>query len=126
MNRCLECNEPLTGRSDKKYCNPYCKSAYQYRETRKNETNLYLYIDKKLKKNRKILKNFNKAGKAIIREQDLLAAGFDPRHFTHYFKTKGGNIYLFCYEYGYMKIKENGKTKYVLVKWQKYMVSKHP
>jgi hypothetical protein len=30
-------------------------------------------------------------------------------------------VYLFCYEYGFMKQQENGKSKYVLVQWQPYM-----
>jgi hypothetical protein len=32
-----------------------------------------------------------------------------------------GNLYLFCYGYGFMKQQENGKSKYVLVQWQPYM-----
>lgn len=121
MRRCLECNEPIVGRSDKKFCNPYCKAAYQYKKTKENETNLYHTIDKRLKANRRILKKFNKAGKATVREEILLAEGFDPRYFTHYYKTKGGNLYLFCYEYGFMRNRENNYLKYVLVKWQSYM-----
>jgi len=36
-------------------------------------------------------------------------------------KTERGEVYLFVYEYGFLKKDENGKDKYVLVIWQDYM-----
>ena len=30
MNVCLNCKKELEGRSDKKYCDGYCKSNYNY------------------------------------------------------------------------------------------------
>ncbi|MFH1321368.1 MAG: hypothetical protein ABII90_12055 [Bacteroidota bacterium] len=67
------------------------------------------------------MKNFNKAGKTTIRKENLLKAGFNPRYFTHYWKAQNGNLYLFCYEYGFMDIIENDRAKYRLVHWQEYM-----
>ncbi|TAJ12232.1 hypothetical protein DMA11_13840 [Marinilabiliaceae bacterium JC017] len=78
-------------------------------------------MDNQLKNNRRILKTFNKAGKSIVRKSDLLKEGFNPKYFTHYWKAQNGNLYLFCYEYGFMEKKEERAIKYVLVKWQKYM-----
>jgi len=71
--------------------------------------------------NRRLLKAYNKAGKATVRKETLLSDGFNPKYFTHYWKNPKGNIYLFCYEYGFMEKKEERAVKYVLVKWQKYM-----
>jgi hypothetical protein len=51
----------------------------------------------------------------------LLDEGFDPKYFTNYWKNPKGDVYLFCYEYGFLARKENGRQKYVLVKWQGYM-----
>ena len=48
-------------------------------------------------------------------------AGFNPKYFTHYWKNQKGDVYLFCYEFGFLKRTENGKAKYILVEWQKYM-----
>ncbi len=65
--------------------------------------------------------NTVKAGKATVRKNVLLEAGFNPKFFTHYWKAKNSNVYLFCYDYGFMKKSENDKEKYVLIQWQDYM-----
>ena len=122
MNTCLYCKTQIIGRSDKKYCSIYCKSAHQYQK-RKSEEVLYYTIDKQLKTNRKLLKAYNKSGMSSIRKEKLLSEGFDPRYFTHYWKNKKGQVYLFCYEYGFLDLKEGYKDKYLLVVWQDYMNS---
>lgn len=118
--RCLECNEPIEGREGKKFCNTYCKSSYHYK-LGKRKISLFKQIDKQLKLNRKLLKTYNKAGKATIRKEYILEQGFNPQYFTHYWKAKNGNVYLFCYEYGFMEKSENGNSKFVLIQWQNYM-----
>ena len=121
MKKCMECNEVLEGRTDKKFCNSYCKSAYHHKINRQNGSDLFITIDRQLKINRKILKSYNKGGKATVRKQELVKDGFNPTYFTHYWKATNGNIYLFCYEYGFMEIREHDIPKYVLVQWQEYM-----
>ena len=119
--RCLECNEIIKGRSDKKFCSVYCKSSYHYKKNLENKDSLFVSIDKSLKQNRRILKNYNKAGKSIVRKETLIKEGFNPKIFTHYWKAANKNLYLFCYEYGFMEKIEHGISKYVIVTWQKYM-----
>jgi len=121
MRKCLACGEEVKGRSDKVFCTPYCKSSYHYQKDIAKEDNLFRTIDKQLKLNRRLLKIFNKAGKSIVRKEELLKEGFNPKHFTHYWKNKKGDVYLFCYEYGFLEKQENNKTKYILVQWQDYM-----
>ena len=121
MHQCHYCNEKLQGRTDKKYCSAHCKSAHQY-QNRKAEEELYYKIDKKLKTNRKLLKAYNKSGMSTVRKEKLLEEGFDPKYFTHYWKNQKGQVYLFCYEYGFLHLKE--KEKYLLVTWQEYMNKK--
>lgn len=121
--KCLHCNEILIGRVDKKYCNTYCKSAFQYSITQEKTDSIFRKVDKILKNNRKILKIYNKAGKAVIRKETLEKEGFNPDYFTNYWKSQSGDIYLFCYEYGFLQKKDNYKNKYILIKWQKYMES---
>jgi len=118
---CVYCAEPMEGRLDKVFCNPNCKSAYHYKRSHEKEASLYNRIDHQLKLNRRLLKNFNKAGKATIRKEDLIAEGFNPKYFTHYWKNQKGDVYLFCFEFGFLERKENRKTKYILVQWQPYM-----
>lgn len=121
MKQCPYCKEEVIGRIDKVFCTPYCKSSYHYEKARDDESNFFKKIDDQLKLNRRLLKNYNKAGKAVIRKEELLEAGFNPKYFTHYWKNQKGDVYLFCYEFGFLETHENGKIKYVLVQWQEYM-----
>lgn len=121
MKTCPACGKEVTGRIDKKFCSSYCKSTYHYLKNRDRADNLFKKIDDQLKLNRRILKEYNKAGKATVRKEVLLAEGFNPKYFTHYWRAKNNNVYLFCYEYGFMEKNENEKMKYVLVQWQTYM-----
>ncbi len=121
MRKCLECNEEVEGRIDKIFCSPYCKSIYHHKKNMGKEKNFYLKVDKQLKLNRQLLNHFNKAGKAVVRKEELLKVGFNPKYFTHYWKNQKGDVYLFCYEYGFLEKKEGENLKYVLVQWQDYM-----
>jgi len=121
MRRCLNCDEELQGRTDKLYCNSYCKSSYHYKKIIEDDKSLFRTIELQLKLNRRLLKRFNKAGKATIRKEVLIEEGFNPKYFTHYWKNNKGDVYLFCFEFGFLERKENGKSKYILVQWQSYM-----
>ena len=118
---CLNCAKALEGRSDKKYCDAHCKSSYQYQKSIIEAPRFYNRVDNQLKLKRKILKQYNKAGKATVRSTILQKEGFDPNFFTHFWKTSKSDVYLFVYEYGFLKKKEGNVVKYVLVKWQDYM-----
>jgi len=121
MKKCLYCNDEINGRIDKLFCVPSCKSAYHYNKHKEKTQTRFVVIDKQLKLNRRLLQHFNQAGKSTIRKEKLLQAGFDPKYFTHYWKNRAGDVYLFCYEYGYLRKIEHGIKKYVLVTWQDYM-----
>lgn len=121
---CLYCKEEIVGRSDKKFCNVYCKSSYHYDKNKKQAPSFYRKVDAQLKLNRKLLGYYNKAGKSTIRAAELLGKGFDPNFFTHYWKNADGRVYLFVYEHGFLRLRENGKEKYVLINWQDYMQKK--
>jgi len=123
-NICLACKKKMTGRSDKKFCDLYCKSSFHYKKSLEEAPRFYNKVDNQLKLNRRILKNFNKAGKATLRATLILDLGFDPNFFTHYWKNTKGDVYLFVYEYGFLKRKEHNVEKYVLIKWQQFMESK--
>ncbi|MFL1013205.1 RING finger protein [Flavisericum labens] len=120
-NACKFCGKTLTGRSDKLFCDLHCKSSYHYRRSLEEAPRFYNKVDNQLKQNRRILKAFNKAGKATVRAKVLTEQGFNPKFFTHYWKNNKGDIYLFVYEYGFIKRMENGNEKYVLIQWQDYM-----
>mgnify|MGYP003681436507 CR=1 FL=1 len=124
MRICPNCNSEVTGRAGKKFCDAYCKSNYHFIRNKEKENSFFKNVDKQLKLNRRILKNFNRAGKAVVRKADLDAYGFNPKYLTHYWKNKKGEAYLFCYEYGFLSFTDpKGTKKYTLIKWQKYMES---
>ncbi|MCU4177721.1 hypothetical protein [Carboxylicivirga sp. N1Y90] len=118
MNTCLYCKELLTGRVDKKFCNPLCKSAYHNQSLTSAETYIR-NINKQLRTNRSALKTACPQGKATVRKEFLLKLGMDFKHLTHSWKSKGGNLYYFCYDYGYTPAIESGKV--VIVQKQDYM-----
>lgn len=99
--RCLRCGKPVYGRSDKKFCDEYCRSTYN-NHVRSAANNLVRRINNALLKNRKILESMlSKEGSTTkVKEEELLALGFQPQYHTHTQKSKGQQ-YLFCYEYGY-------------------------
>ncbi|TYB75908.1 hypothetical protein [Bizionia myxarmorum] len=118
---CLNCKKLLVGRTDKKFCDPQCKSAYQYQIAKEQPERFYDKVGNQLKLNRKILKEYNKGGKVTVRAEVLNEIGFNPSFFTHYWKNKKGDVYLFVYEYGFLKKVEHGSDKFILIKWQDYM-----
>ncbi len=118
--KCPICSSVVIGRTDKIFCSTKCKSIDQY-EKRQEKEAFYLLVEKSLKTNRKILKRFNKSGFTTIRKSKLIKDGFNPKFLTHHWKNQKGDVYLFVYEYGFLKKNQGGKEKYVLVTWQEYM-----
>ncbi len=118
---CLNCRQILEGRKGKKFCNNYCKSNYHYEKNKEKENSFFKKVDLQIKLNRRLLKDFNKSGKSTVRVEKIKSLGFDPNFFTHYWKNAKGDVYLFCYEYGFLYRKENNRDKYVLIEWQNYM-----
>jgi len=118
---CKSCGKELSGRSDKVFCDVHCKSSFHYRQSIEEAPRFYNQVDNQLKLNRRILKSHNKAGKATVRTNVLEDMGFNPKFFTHYWKNNKGEVYLFVYEYGFLRKKEQNSEKYILVQWQDYM-----
>ncbi len=115
--KCLNCGEEFVGRSDKKFCCDQCRNTYNNQIKRQHEM-LIININKILRKNRKILKQFNPEGKTVIRKKHLVNLGFNFNYHTHTFTTKNGYTYRFCYEFGYMLLKDE---KVLIINQQKYM-----
>jgi hypothetical protein len=117
--RNANCHKIIVGRSDRLFCSKYCKSDYHYVARKKSgRTYFKLRVDEVLKRNRNILAKYNKKSKTTVRKEVLLNEGFNPRFFTHYWKTAGGETYLFCYDQGFKEVKDNERKKYLLVIWQ--------
>lgn len=117
MGKCLNCDSELKGREGKRYCSDSCKSAYHYTQRKVNDS-FYLKVDRQLKINRKLLKKYNQSGFTTLRRSVMKEEGFNPKFFTHYWKNKKGQVYLFCYDYGFLEIEND---KFLIVEWQSYM-----
>jgi len=60
-----------------------------------------------LRKNRRILEALNPNGKSKVSKNKLLLNGFNFDYFTNVYKTKSGKVYYFCYEQGYLQLKDD-------------------
>lgn len=101
--KCIECNKPLKGRADKKFCDDLCRNSYNNKLN--SDSNSYVRnINNNLRKNRRILEETLPLTEemAKITRSKLLERGFQFKYFTHTYSNKKGNVYYFCYEYGYL------------------------
>jgi hypothetical protein len=100
---CLECNALLKGRADKKFCDDQCRSSHNGR-LKASDYVFVNSINKILQKNRRILQAQSLSSQLRIKRETLLSKGFDTCFHTHTYTTEKGNVYFFCYEYGYMPL----------------------
>ena len=103
IRTCLECNEKVTGRIDKKFCSDYCRNIYN-NKVNKDSKNLIRNINNRLKKNYKIVSDLNVSGKTKVSRTKLYDKGFDFNFFTSIYKTKTGNTYYYIYDQGYLAL----------------------
>ena len=112
MKNCLECNDKIVGREDKKFCSDGCRNAYN-NKINKDSTNYMRNVNNKLRKNYRILSELNPDGKGKTNKSKLLAKGFDFEFVTSIYNTKTGNTYFFIYDQGYRILEDE---YYMLVK----------
>lgn len=118
-NTCGECGKNLTGRSDKKFCDAYCRNRYNNQHKSEDEQYIQL-VNTRIRKNRKILKALSPEGKATVRKEVLDQMGFDYRYFSGIFKSK--LVYYLVYDYAFAPIHDSkGVEKAVIVQRQDYM-----
>jgi hypothetical protein len=109
---CLECEEKIVGREDKKFCSDGCRNSYN-NKINKDSTNFMRNVNNKLRKNYRILSALNVDGKSKTTRAKLLSKGFDFEFFTNILNTKTGNTYYFVYDQGYLALEND---YYMLVK----------
>lgn len=106
QNTCLECKEPIVGRSDKKFCSDYCRNAFNNRQN-SDSNRLVRNINNILRKNRRVLEKLNPNEKSKTSRDKMLSLGFNFNYQTHLYTTKTGSNYVFCYEYGYLLLEND-------------------
>jgi hypothetical protein len=109
---CLECDEKIIGREDKKFCSDGCRNSYN-NKINKDSNNYMRNTNNKLRKNYRILSSLNVDGKSKTTKSKLLSKGFDFEYMTNILQTKTGNTYYFLYDQGYLLLDNDF---YMLVK----------
>lgn len=110
--KCLECGTKLIGRIDKKFCNDYCRNAYNNKKNRASK-NIIRNTNNLLRKNYRILEKINPNQKTKTTKDNLLRKGFNFNYFTSIYKTKSGKVYYFVYDQGYLPL---GDKYFAIVK----------
>jgi predicted nucleic acid-binding Zn ribbon protein len=115
---CKDCGSPLPpGREDKQYCDDACRTNFnnkKRRDLQKSELTLAkqdeLSVPEYIARIQEIILNnrslmvplCDEEHPGKIRMRDLLGRGFNPKFFTSEAEPTGsGNVYRFCFEYGY-------------------------
>lgn len=108
IKACQLCEKPLKGRSDKKFCDDYCRSAYN-NDLKSAANNFIRNINHALGKNRRILESLLQEGDATAKtsRDKLIERGFQFKYHTQQYYAKNGNTYFYCYEYGYLALENN-------------------
>ncbi|MDA3953483.1 MAG: hypothetical protein PF485_07540 [Bacteroidales bacterium] len=113
LKKCPDCGDEIIGRADKKFCSDQCRNTYN-NKLNSDASNTVRNINNILRKNRRILQDYNKqSGKTMVTKNKLLTSGFNFSYFTHIYTTKKGIIYHFCYEQGYLFLED--RALYLLV-----------
>lgn len=102
---CLECGKPVKGRIDKKFCDDWCRNAYNNKLNSDNSAYVR-NVNNILRKNRRIIEELIPPGEETAKASrtKLHQKGFNFTYFTNTYTNKKGATYFFCYEYGYLPV----------------------
>ena len=105
---CLACSKPVKGRTDKKFCDDYCRNNYN-NQLKADSNNLVRNVNNALGKNRRILESMINDGEEMAKtnKEKLSEKGFLFKYMTHTYTNKKGNTYFFCYDYGYLPLEHD-------------------
>lgn len=106
---CKACGHLIRGRSDKKFCNDYCRNGFNNQLKAPTENNIR-NINHQLLKNRRALDALLPFDEkmAVVDLLELLGKGFNETYHTQTKTLQPGVTQYFCYDLGFFKI-ENEK-----------------
>jgi len=110
MEYCLDCGLRLKGREDKKFCSVHCRTHY-HNVCNKNSNSVLREINSILKRNTNILKKLSESRVTKLTRNRLSASGFNFDFFTHQEYGLNGEVYNYCYEYGYFLVKGTNEVR---------------
>ncbi len=108
MKKCKICSQPISGRSDKKFCSQKCKNYYHTNLIRVTRKAVH-QIDIILHRNRSILLEILGKSKTQLKIErvDLDTRKFNFKYHTHLQVNSQGKIYYYVYDFAWMEFSNN-------------------
>jgi hypothetical protein len=106
QKKCLLCEKSFRGRTDKKFCDDYCRNSYNNSRKMINNSEVRM-VNNALAKNRKILEGISNelSSKYLkIKKENLLDLGYSFKYQTQMKNYTSGLCVLFCYDYYYFDL----------------------
>lgn len=102
MNTCLQCDQTLFGRKDKKFCNDFCRNTFN-NNLNNDKVEIVRNVNNRLRKNNRILKSLLDVGANSVSKNQLSLSNFDFRYITNVNDSNAGTIY-YVYDVGYQML----------------------
>lgn len=101
---CLNCNDPIRGRADKRFCNTYCRN-YFHNSNRSTGEGEVRSVNSLLMRNRKILRGLLGETESVhVSKEKLIERGFAFSYLTQAVVRSRGVVFQFCYDVGYREM----------------------
>jgi len=104
--KCLDCGDVLKGRADKKFCSDQCRNNYN-NKLNKDANSFVRNVHLLLRRNRRILADLYEEERSRVHRDALFALGFNFNFFTHTIETSNGDLFRYCYEYGFSQSEDD-------------------
>lgn len=101
---CSTCNTPILGRTDKKFCDDFCRNIYHNRLDR-HQKNLKRKVHNILLRNSRIIDVFLLKGQKKVSREELQQAGFSFYYYTHV-EQNASPMEYHCYDKVYSFVSE--------------------
>lgn len=112
---CLHCQKIIKGRTDKKFCDDYCRNIFN-NQLKATTNNLVRNTNNILGKNRRIIESIffeEEINYIKIKKEILINNGFLFSYNTKSKKLAKGAYIYYCYDYAFLPISEE---YYILIK----------
>lgn len=103
---CIECDQRIVGRIDKRFCSDLCRSQYNNRVSSRDSV-FVRKVNTILARNRKVLRSFYDKRDAEVHILHLESEGFNCRYFTNEYIDDDSRTYRFCYDYGLYAVRKD-------------------
>ncbi|MAJ31809.1 MAG: hypothetical protein CMC18_04030 [Flavobacteriaceae bacterium] len=97
---CVQCEQELRGRIDKRFCSDSCRTQY-HNEANRTRNQRFNHFHRQLKRNYAILKTFVRKGKSKVHLRELWLLGFDSTKVTGVKLAKTEKIIFELYDLTY-------------------------